>query len=116
MYVCTISQLMPDNPTKDKKLHDILQKNAPVFDGLRKLKEQTVQQNIDPTANHKAQPQRRIPYHIRNKVKDAIIALEKDDIIEQVSEDEPTPWVSPIVAVPKKRWRGAYLCGHATGK
>ena len=93
---------MPDNPTNDKKLHDILQKNAPVFDGLGKLKGQTFQLNIDPTANPEAQSQRRIPYHIRNKVKDAIIALEKDDIIEQVPEDEPTPWVSPIVAEPKK--------------
>ncbi|CAB4022057.1 Hypothetical predicted protein, partial [Paramuricea clavata] len=77
-------------------------RNAKVFDGLGKLKGQTVHLNIDPNANPKAQPQRRIPYHIRNKVKDAIITLEKDDIIERVPEDEPTPWVSPIVAVSKK--------------
>ncbi len=28
--------------------------------------------------------------------------LEKSDIIERVPENQPTPWVSPIVAVPKK--------------
>jgi hypothetical protein len=50
----------------------------------------------------KAQPQRRIPYHIRNKVEDALKALEKEDVIERVPENEATPWVSPIVVVPKK--------------
>lgn len=28
--------------------------------------------------------------------------LGSEDIIERVPEDQPTPWVSPIVAVPKK--------------
>ena len=28
--------------------------------------------------------------------------LEKEDVIERVPEDEATPWVQPIVAVPKK--------------
>ncbi|CAB3998539.1 Transposon Tf2-9 poly [Paramuricea clavata] len=102
LHLNNISKPLPQNPNKDPKLNDILERNAKVFDGLGKLKGQTVHLNIDPNANPKAQPQRRIPYHIRNKVKDAIITLEKDDIIERVPEDEPTPWVSPIVAVPKK--------------
>ncbi|CAB4044653.1 Hypothetical predicted protein, partial [Paramuricea clavata] len=102
LHLNNISKPLPQNPNKDPKLNDILERNAKVIDGLGKLKGQTVHLNIDPNANPKAQPQRRIPYHIRNKVKDAIITLEKDDIIERVPEDEPTPWVSPIVAVPKK--------------
>ena len=32
----------------------------------------------------------------------AIEALEQDDVIERVPDKQPTPWVSPIVAVPKK--------------
>jgi hypothetical protein len=35
-------------------------------------------------------------------VKSALEQLEKENIIERVPEDEPTPWVSTIVAVPKK--------------
>ena len=101
LHLNNLSKPLPQNPNKDPKLNDILERNAKVFDGLGKLKGQTVHLNIDPDANSKAQPQRRIPYHIRNKVKDAIITLEKEDIIERVPE-EPTPWVSPIVAVPKK--------------
>ena len=53
-----------------------------------------------------AQPQRRIPYHIREKVKTALEDLEQQDIIERVSEDQPTPWVSPIVSVAKKHGGG----------
>ena len=102
LHLNNISKPLPQNPITDPKLNDILERNAKVFDGLGKLKGQTVHLNIDPDANPKAQPQRRIPYHIRNKVKDAIITLEKDDIIKRVPEDEPTPWVSPTVAVPKK--------------
>ncbi|CAB4024520.1 Hypothetical predicted protein [Paramuricea clavata] len=102
LHLNNISKPLPQNLNKDPKLNDILERNAKVFDGLGKLKGQTVHLNIDPDANLKAQPPRRIPYHIRDKVKDAIITLEKDDIIGRVPEDEPTPWVSPIVAVPKK--------------
>ncbi len=57
----------------------------------------------------KGQPQRRIPYHIREKVKDALKDLEEQDIIERVPESQPTPWVSPIVADPKKD-RGVRIC------
>jgi hypothetical protein len=32
-------------------------------------------------------------------------ALEKEDVIERVPENEATPWVSPIVVVPKKDGR-----------
>ena len=58
--------------------------------------------NIDKHQTPKTQPQRRIPYHIREKVKDALKDLEKQDIIERLQESQPTPWVSPIVAIPKK--------------
>ena len=39
--------------------------------------------------------------HMRES-ESAIEQLEKEDIIERVPEDQPTPWVSPIVAIPKK--------------
>ncbi|CAB4007251.1 Hypothetical predicted protein [Paramuricea clavata] len=61
-----------------------------------------VKLDIDKTKIPKAQPQRRIPYHIREKVKNAINELENQDVIEKVPGNEATPWVLPIVAVPKK--------------
>ena len=46
------------------------------------------------------QRHRRIPFHVRKKVEDELLRLEKLDIIEKV--EGPTPWISPIVVVPKK--------------
>ena len=47
-----------------------------------------------------AQPHRRIPFHMRKKVEQELENLEKQGIIEKV--EGPTPWVSPLVATPKK--------------
>ena len=57
-----------------------------------------INKEITPTA----QPQRRIPFPIREKVSEALKELESEGIIEPVPDDQPTPWVSPIVAVLKK--------------
>ena len=68
---------------------------------MEKLKEHTVKLNIDEHIILLAQPQRRISFHVRGKVKDAIEKLGKEGIIEIVPENQPTPWVSPVVVVPK---------------
>ena len=88
--------------TKDKALSEILAQNIAVFDGLGKLKENKIVLNIDETVQPTVEPQRRVPYHIREKVKVAIKELEKDGIIEKVPPTQATPWISAIVAVPKK--------------
>lgn len=86
----------------DSKVENMVKKYDTLFNGLGKLKAEPVKLNIDRETAPKAQPQRRIPYHIREKVGEALKELEDSDIIERVPEDQPTPWVSPIVAVPKK--------------
>ena len=58
--------------------------------------------NIDKSVQPTVEPQRRIPYHIWEKVKHAIKVLENDGIIEKVPPTQATPWVSAIVAIPKK--------------
>ena len=84
--------------TKD----DILKGYANVFRGLGKLKGSKVYLNIDDSITPVSLKQRRIPFHIWKKVDDAIDKLLKDDISEKVPNIEPTPWVSPIVAIPQK--------------
>eukprot|EP00795_Rhopilema_esculentum_P005121 gene5121-biopygen179 len=86
----------------DEKLSTLLDKYRDVFKGLGKLRDTEVQLNINQEVIPKAQPPRRIPFHIRQKVQDAVKELQRQDIIEPVPENQPTPWVSPIVAVPKK--------------
>ena len=46
-----------------------------------------------------AQPIRRVPYHLRDKLSDKLDELVKLDIIGKVSG--PSSWVSPAVVVPK---------------
>ena len=71
-----------------------------LFGGIGKIKNTQVQLHIDTDVTPKQQKHRRIPFHIRKDVEKELQRLEDLDIIEQV--DGPTPWVSPIVVVPKK--------------
>ena len=81
---------------KDAKLSQLLSKHKEVFTGLGKLKGHMVKLNIDKEITPTAQPQRRIPFHIREKVGEALKELESEGIIEAVPDDQPTPWVSPL--------------------
>ena len=71
-----------------------------LFTGNGKFTDTCVKLHIDETVTPKRQPHRRIPYHIRKDVEIELKRLEDDDIIEKT--DGPTPWISPIVVVPKK--------------
>ena len=75
----------------EKKLDSIMNKHSNVFNGLGKLKGETVKLNIDKNQAPRAQHQRQIPYHIRDKVQIALKQLEEQDIIERVPDDQATP-------------------------
>ena len=49
-------------------------------------------------------------------MKDAIKKLEKEGIIERVPENQPTPWVSPVVAVPKVTGQSDCAWRHENGE
>lgn len=71
-----------------------------VFDGIGKLRNFEVKLHIDQSVRPVAQPARRIPFHLRKKVEAELDKLEEQGIIERV--DGPTPWISPLVVIPKK--------------
>ncbi|CAB4037087.1 Transposon Tf2-6 poly, partial [Paramuricea clavata] len=79
--------------------YSLRQRYPSVFDGVGKLT--NYQQKISINTNIKpvAQPPRRIPFHVRKQVSAKLEELERLDIIEEVRG--PTPWVSPLVVVPK---------------
>ena len=80
------------------------EKYSILFKGVGKLKDTKVKIHIDQDIKPVALRHVRTPFHLRDKVGVEIQKLLDEDIIEKV-EGEPTLWVSPIVAVPKKKVR-----------
>ena len=64
------------------------------------MKNFEVKLHIDESVTPDAQPVCRIPFHLRKKVSQELERLEQEGIIEKV--EGPTPWISPLVAIPKK--------------
>lgn len=83
----------------DSNIETIINRHKNIFTGLGKLKNTKVKFEIDENITPVAQQVRRIPFHLRQKVENKIEELLNLDIIEKVKG--ATPWVSPIVAVPK---------------
>ena len=67
----------------------------------------TVRLHIDTSVQPIAQRHRCIPFHTRKDVEAELERLEKLDVIEKVTG--PTPWISPVVVVPKKN-KGVNVC------
>jgi hypothetical protein len=81
--------------------------NAPEFirdfpnltSGMGHYKGEPVRIHVDETVKPIALPHRRIPFHVRKPVEKKLEQLENEGIVERT--EGPTPWVSPIVVVPK---------------
>ena len=81
------------------KANKLKQQYPDVFEGVGKLKNKQISLDIDPTVKPVAQPYRRIPFNLREKVQDKTTELLDLGIIEPV--EGPAPWVNPVVIVPK---------------
>ena len=66
---------------------------------MGKLTDYQVKIHVNKEVNPVVQHPRRVPFSLREKVESKLHELEQLDIIEKVKG--PTPWVSPIVVVPK---------------
>ena len=86
----------------------VLKQQYPVvFSGVGKLNTKQLLLHIDPNVTPVAQPLRRTPFNLREKVEviESLLAL---DIIEPV--DGPTPWVNAAVIVAKGNCDDIRLC------
>lgn len=88
--------------------HTLQQQYPNVFKGVGKLNTKQISLYIDPNVKPVAQPLRRIPYHLRDAVEKKINELIEMDIVEQVRG--PTPWVNPVVILPKKSDKDIRMC------
>ena len=72
-----------------------------VFSGrIGQVKDYQVELKIDKSVQPVAQRERRIPFALREKVNKKLAELEQEGIIEDVT-NEATPWINPLVIVPK---------------
>ena len=88
-----------DVPARSPRVDQLVTQYASIFEGVGKLKNYQLKIHTDPTVTPVAQPLRRTPFHIRKDVEHKLQQLADLDIIEDA--EGPTPWVSPLVAVPK---------------
>lgn len=91
------------------KITNPFDKYPKLFKGVGKLKETKVNIHIDDTVKPLALCHVRTPFHLRDKVAEDIKHQLDDDTIEKV-EGVPTPWISPIVAIPKKNQHEIRAC------
>ena len=70
------------------------------FEGLGKLKGFQARLHVHEDVQPVAQPPRRVPLHVWKKLEEQLLNDEKLEVIEKT--EGPTPWVSPVVVVPKK--------------
>ncbi|CAF1080712.1 unnamed protein product, partial [Brachionus calyciflorus] len=84
----------------DKKIEKLRSKYRSLFSGrIGKLKNHEVELHIDESVKPIQQKLRPVPFHLRPLVEKEIKNMLEQDIIEPIQG--PTPWVSPIVPVPK---------------
>ena len=88
---------------------NVFQRYPSLFTGLEKMKNVEVKLHIDGNVSPVHQTHRRIPFHQRKSLEACVESLLQQDIIEPAVG--PTPWVSPVVLVPKpKQPGGVRLC------
>ncbi|XP_065060965.1 uncharacterized protein K02A2.6-like [Rhopilema esculentum] len=101
---------IPIRSTHDKSVDAALLANKEIFRGIGKLDGVQIKLNIDENVTPVVQNTRRIPFHIRKQVEEELLSLEAQGIIERVPEGQATPWISQIVAVPKKDNKSIRIC------
>ena len=102
--ICSVAHSFPATRAtlpSQPSLHveELVTQYSSLFKGVGKLKNYQLKIHTDPNATPVVQPLRWTPFHILKDVEKKLQQLADLDIIEDV--EGPTPWVSPLVAVPK---------------
>ena len=76
---------------------DVIDKFPLLFNGVGLSKNYELNLHIDTTVKPIAQPARKLPFQLRDKVERKLLELVEAYIIEE----GPTGWISPLVVIPK---------------
>ena len=91
---------IPEKPVNSVTVkEDLIARYKDLFQGVGKLEGYQVKLHINPEVQPVAQPLRRPAFSLREKIERKLDELMQEDIIEKV--EGPTPWVNPVVVVPK---------------
>ena len=94
-----------DNTAEGKEFYNdiqsILSPYPHCFTGIGCLKDHQVKFYVDDSIKPVVVPRRPIPYHLVDRVEKALEEMLREDVIELQPLDEPAPWVSAPVIVPK---------------
>ena len=86
----------------EPEIQALLEKHQPLFAGTGHLKNCEIHLEIDEAVTPVAQPARRIPHSMKEVVNTKPEEMRKQGIVENV--EDATPWLSPLVVIPKKMW------------
>lgn len=82
----------------------LIREYSDLFTGLGCLHKTKVKLHIDQHVQPVAQHYRRVPFHVRKDIENQLQKDEELGVIEKATG--PTPWVSPVVVVPKPKQPG----------
>lgn len=82
------------------KVESLVRSHRDLFQGLGKLKGFQERLQVDKDVQPIVQLHRRVPFHVRKHLEEQLKHDEELGVIEKT--EGPTPWVSPMVVVPKK--------------
>ncbi|CAB4034968.1 zinc finger MYM-type 1-like [Paramuricea clavata] len=82
LIMLNVNNVKPEHATHEQ----LMKEYAHLFNGIGTIKNFEVKLHIDDTVPPVAQTPRRIPFHMRQKVSDALDTLESDGVIEKVSD------------------------------
>ena len=82
------------------EITQILHKHKDLFEGMGNIKNIQVTLDIDPSVQPVAQRPYRIPHSMKATVNNKLDEMRDQGIIEKV--EGSTPWLSPLIAIPKK--------------
>jgi len=88
---------------------NVFQTYPNLFSGLERMKNVEGKLRIHANVRFAHQSHRRIPFHQRKNLEACVESLLQQDIIKPA--DGPTPWVSPVVLVPKPKQPGGVRLG-----
>ena len=92
---------------KQENTNNIYKQYPNIFSGkLGKMKGVEVKLHVNDEITPVKQTHRRIPFHQRKNVEEAVKKLIKNDVVEPAVG--PTTWINPVVVVPKRN--GIRLC------